>query len=183
MNELQQQCKEMDLQFDIIASACGSSGTTAGLALGNQLSGFSAAIRAYSVCDEPEYFYREIDGLLLDLGYTATGSRDLFSAHQAKGDGYALSRAEELQTVQDVALHTGVVLDPVYSGKAMHALLADMAAAPTEWEGKRVLFIHTGGLLGMYDKVDQLQPLIEQLGRTYRLDVTAKLEAAAGTKP
>jgi hypothetical protein len=42
---------------------------------------------------------------------------------------------------------TGVLLDPVYSGKALHALLTDMQAAPEQWQGKKVLFVHTGGLL------------------------------------
>jgi 1-aminocyclopropane-1-carboxylate deaminase/D-cysteine desulfhydrase-like pyridoxal-dependent ACC family enzyme len=48
---------------------------------------------------------------------------------------------------QEVALATGVLLDPVYSGKALHALLSDMRAAPEQWSGKKVLFVHTGGLL------------------------------------
>ena len=48
---------------------------------------------------------------------------------------------------QAVAGATGVVLDPVYGGKALHQLLADMAAAPAQWAGRRVLFLHTGGLL------------------------------------
>lgn len=38
-------------------------------------------------------------------------------------------------------------------------MLKDMAENPSQWEGKKVLFVHTGGLLGMYDKVQQLQPL------------------------
>ena len=37
-----------------------------------------------------------------------------------------------------------------------------MAADPGQWEGHRVLFIHTGGLLGMFDKVGQLQPLMDR---------------------
>lgn len=46
------------------------------------------------------------------------------------------------------------------SGKALNGMLKDMAENPSQWEGKKVLFVHTGGLLGMYDKVQQLQPLI-----------------------
>jgi 1-aminocyclopropane-1-carboxylate deaminase/D-cysteine desulfhydrase-like pyridoxal-dependent ACC family enzyme len=53
--------------------ACGSSGTTAGLALGAKLAGLGAQVHAYGVCDSPEYFYAEIDGLLQQLGYTETG--------------------------------------------------------------------------------------------------------------
>lgn len=71
--------------------------------------------------------------------------------------------------MMQVAMDTGVVMDPVYSGKAVHGLLSDMRSNPAEWENSNVLFIHTGGLLGMYDKIDQLQPLVQGLGRCRRL--------------
>lgn len=80
-----------------------------------------------------------------------------------------MCREEELQTVVDVAMATGVVLDPVYSGKALHGFLHEVKAAPEEWQGSKVLFVHTGGLLGMYDKSSQLQPIVEQLQRCQRL--------------
>ena len=50
--------------------ACGSGGTTAGLALGNHLSGMGATVHAYGVCDDEEYFYDFIDGLYKLLGAT-----------------------------------------------------------------------------------------------------------------
>lgn len=66
------------------------------------------------------------------------------------------------------AMETGIVLDPVYSGKALTGLLADMRSNPL-WKGGNVLFIHTGGLLGMYDKIDQLLPLVKKLDRSRRM--------------
>lgn len=48
--------------------ACGSGGTTAGVALGNHLSGYGARIWAYGVCDDPEYFYGYINEIFRDLG-------------------------------------------------------------------------------------------------------------------
>eukprot|EP00878_Enallax_costatus_P016119 GHUV01016906.1.p1 GENE.GHUV01016906.1~~GHUV01016906.1.p1 ORF type:complete len:353 (+),score=116.29 GHUV01016906.1:1288-2346(+) len=173
--ELQQQMQEMAQSFDVIAAACGSAGTTAGIALGNKLSGLGAAIHAFTVCDDPDYFYEEIDGLIGELGYKESRATDLLTAHQAKGIGYALSQEEELRTMRDVALATGVILDPVYSGKAVHQLLMCIAAEPDYWRGKKVLFVHTGGLLGMYDKMDQLQPLVQDLGRSSRMDVAAAI--------
>lgn len=56
----------------------------------------------------------------------------------------------------------GVVLDPVYTGKAVHALLQDMADNAQEWQGRKVLFVHTGGLLGLYDKAQQMQVRTQQ---------------------
>jgi len=46
------------------------------------------------------------------------------------------------------------------SGKAAFGLLKDMAEHPEKWEGRRILFIHTGGLLGLFDKTNQLTPLV-----------------------
>lgn len=171
VEEIQQQARALGLQFDAIASACGSAATTAGLALGARLSGLGAAVHAFAVCDDEDYFYSTIDGLYAELGFADAPARETFTAHQAKGAGYALSQADELQTVLDASLASGVVLDPVYSGKALHGLLALMRAAPQDWAGKRVLFVHTGGLLGMYDKLDQLQPLVEAQQRQVRMDV------------
>ncbi|EFJ43893.1 hypothetical protein VOLCADRAFT_65498 [Volvox carteri f. nagariensis] len=154
-----------------IAMACGSGGTTAGLALGSALSPLGGRVLAFGVCDTPEYFYDYIDGLLGGLGAAPGGellggrrARDLLYVIQARGAGYAISTEAELRTVQEVAAATGVVLDPVYSGKAVHALLADIRARAEEWRGRTVLFVHTGGLLGMYDKLDQLEPLVQAHG-------------------
>ena len=50
--------------------ACGSGGTTAGIALGNHLGGLGLRVHAYGVCDDPPYFYRFCDGLLEGMGAT-----------------------------------------------------------------------------------------------------------------
>lgn len=171
VEEIRQQSEELGFAFDDVVMACGSGGTTAGLALGNHLSGYGAKVTAYGVCDDPDYFYDYVDGLYSGLGWTGQSARGTLTAVQARGLGYAMSSEAELATVQAVAEATGVVLDPVYSGKALHQLLADMAASPNAWRGRKVLFIHTGGLLGMYDKLDQLQPLVEAQQRQVRMDV------------
>lgn len=103
-------------------------------------------------------------------------SQVTFAASAKRGLGRAsyghccCCREEELQTALSVAT-TGIVVDPVYSGKAVHGLLHDMKAQPEVWQDAKVLFIHTGGLLGMFEKTTQLQPLVEQLGRSHRLQV------------
>lgn len=144
--------------FDEIVMACGSGGTTAGLALAAHLSNLRTKVHAYAVCDSPEYFYDYVQGLIDGLN-AGVKSEDIVRIINAKGLGYAMSTTEELKLVKEVAELTGIILDPVYSGKALNGMLKDMAENPSQWEGKKVLFIHTGGLLGMYDKVQQLQPL------------------------
>lgn len=54
----------------LLLQACGSGGTTAGIALGNHLSGLGLRVHAYGVCDDPAYFYGFCDGLLAGLGAT-----------------------------------------------------------------------------------------------------------------
>ena len=67
----------------------------------------------------------------------------------------------------------GIVLDPTYSGKALHGFLKDVKANTESWKGRRVLFLHTGGLLSMFEKADQLQPLVELSGKSRRHPVAA----------
>lgn len=53
----------------------------------------------------------------------------------------------------------------------MYKMLEDMNGNAKEWAGRKVIFLHTGGLLGLYEKADQLAPLVEGLGKAHRLRV------------
>ncbi|XP_042405863.1 putative D-cysteine desulfhydrase 1, mitochondrial [Zingiber officinale] len=55
-------------QFDDIVVACGSGGTMAGLSLGSKLSNLKAKVHAFSVWDDPNYFYNFVQGLIDGLG-------------------------------------------------------------------------------------------------------------------
>jgi D-cysteine desulfhydrase family pyridoxal phosphate-dependent enzyme len=143
--------------FDHIALACGSGGTAAGTALGVRLSGLRARVTAFGVCDDPDYFYAHADKLFAAMGAgDSICARDCMRIVQARGAGYAESTEEEMDIIAATALATGVLLDPVYGGKALCGLVADIAASPKTYAGKRVLFLHTGGLFGAYDKDAQL---------------------------
>lgn len=159
IREIDNQFRNENSQLDDIVVACGSGGTIAGLSLGSSLSTLKAKIHAFSVCDDPDYFYNFVQGLLDGLN-ARVDSRDITEILNAKGLGYAMSTHEELQFVKDVALSTGIILDPVYSGKAAYGMLRDMTENPSKWKGRKVLFVHTGGLLGLFDKMDQLAPTI-----------------------
>ena len=72
--------------------------------------------------------------------------------------GYAKSTDEELAFLIEVARATGVVLDPVYSGKGALGMVADLAERPVG----RACFIHTGGLLGLYAQEERLARLLAE---------------------
>ncbi|XP_024954186.2 putative D-cysteine desulfhydrase 1, mitochondrial isoform X1 [Citrus sinensis] len=165
------------VKFDDIVVACGSGGTIAGLSLGSWLGTLKAKVHAFSVCDDPDYFYDYTQGLLDGLN-AGVDSHDIVNIQNSKGLGYAINTSEELNFVKDIAAATGVVLDPVYSGKAAYGMLNDMAQNPKKWEGRKVLFVHTGGLLGLFDKVDQMAPRVKNWSR---MDVHESVPRKDGT--
>jgi 1-aminocyclopropane-1-carboxylate deaminase/D-cysteine desulfhydrase-like pyridoxal-dependent ACC family enzyme len=71
----------------------------------------------------------------------------------ARGPAYAVSTAEQRGTVVGVARASGLVLDPVHCGKAMHGLKAAVERGDIR-RGSRVLFLHTGGLPGLLAQGD-----------------------------
>ena len=54
--------------FFVSLQACGSGGTTAGLALGLHLSGSKAKLHSFGVCDDPQYFYNYVQELIDGMG-------------------------------------------------------------------------------------------------------------------
>ncbi|GMI64672.1 1-AMINOCYCLOPROPANE-1-CARBOXYLIC ACID DEAMINASE 1 [Hibiscus trionum] len=174
--EEQLQIRSNGVKFDDIVVACGSGGTIAGLSLGSWFGTLKAKVHAFCVCDDPDYFYDFVQDLIDGLK-AGVNARDIVSILNAKGLGYAMNTYEELEFVKEVAAATGVVLDPVYSGKAAYGMMKDMTENPKKWEGRKVLFIHTGGLLGLFDKVDQMGPLV---GNWQRMDVSESIPRKVG---
>ena len=107
--------------------------------------------RRHAACT-PAGIYREL-GIGPEL---VRSSRDLLRLEDCVGLGYAQSTQAELEYLVEVARASGICLDPVYSGKAALGMVADLAARPVE----RALFIHTGGLLGLYAKEEMLKPIL-----------------------
>ena len=97
------------------------------------------------------------------------------AVHQGKGRGYAASAPEELEFVARFAQETGIVLDPVYSGKALYHFINHVLEEDIEsFRGKNILFWHTGGALGLYEKTSSLTRTLESIAPVRRLDVYGK---------
>lgn len=140
-------------RFDDVVVATGSGGTACGLAISNWLCGAPVRVHAVSVCDSGAYFHRHINDALTELEIDEVKSEGILNIIDGfKGRGYGLTSPSELETIVEVSQTTGVLLDPVYTGKAFHGLRS-LCAGVTEAElkGSRVLFIHTGGIFGMLD--------------------------------
>lgn len=152
------------VHYDHIIVGCGSGGTVAGLAIALRLTGHSTKLHAVGVCDNPKYFYDHIREVAIELGinFDFYGQpEDWCNIYNGQGIGYAKSTSEELKFLAGVASVTGVVLDPVYSGKALYHFANHLVNAEIK-AGEKVLFIHTGGTYGLYDKASQLLEILPQ---------------------
>ena len=75
------------------------------------------------------------------------------------GEGYAIPYPDEVETIRLVARTEGLLLDPVYTGKALYGL-AQAAGEDDALAGKRVLFVHTGGLPGLLAQGEELESVL-----------------------
>ncbi|MFZ7125106.1 MAG: D-cysteine desulfhydrase family protein [Desulfobacterales bacterium] len=148
-----------------VLHATGSGGTGAGLVMGKLLLGLDVRVAGVNVCDDREYFIRVsgdicrefIDRYHLDIAFDR--ERDLEIIDGYVGAGYAVSRREELELIARVCRTEGIVLDPVYTGKAFYGMVQELAADPKAF-GERIVFLHTGGLFGLFPKAGELRERI-----------------------
>ena len=148
-----------------VVHATGSGGTGAGLVLGRLLLGLDVRVVGVNVCDDRDYFLRvsgdicreAIERFRLDIPFTREGDLEIVDGYV--GDGYALSRPAELELIAHVCRREGLVLDPVYTGKAFFGMAQCLKADPAAF-GERVVFLHTGGLFGLFPKAAELRALL-----------------------
>jgi D-cysteine desulfhydrase len=144
--------------------AAGSGGTGAGLILGIKLLGLPWRAVGVNVCDDKDYFVGVI-GDIVEQAMTNYGLPLTFDRGEIEicdgyvGIGYAKSRTEELETIRDVARTEGLILDPVYTGKAFYGLTQELARNPATF-GERICFIHTGGVFGLFPKARELESIL-----------------------
>jgi D-cysteine desulfhydrase len=133
-------------RFDAVVVACGSGGSAAGVALGAHRYAIADETLAIAVCDDRAYFERVTSQIIAEAGVVldaAPETNRLRILDQFKGPAYGVPSDDQARFIVNVARACGLVLDPVYTGKALYGL-AHMQAKPS-----RTLFIHTGGLPGL----------------------------------
>ncbi|MBR1643577.1 MAG: D-cysteine desulfhydrase family protein [Butyrivibrio sp.] len=155
--EIEQQENRLGVKFDAIVCATGSGGTYSGLYIGNKIYGLNKKIVGFTVCDNKDYFQRKcssiVDETMSILG--ADTIEKVFSFIDGyKGRGYAISKEDELKFISKVARTEGVILDPVYTGKAFYGLYQEIQKGHFD-DCENILFIHTGGLCGLFPKQEQ----------------------------
>lgn len=164
-HELLQQAGAHGIEVRRVVHAAGSGGTTAGLALGFAAAGRSDVdVLGVAVCDDRAYFDGVVGGILdqaVAAGHVPGTVRvrarwRILEGH--KGVGYAQTSAAEMEAIAGVARTEGLVLDPVYTGKAFGGLLAEARAGRFAGDGATV-FLHTGGIFGLFSFAREVSAL------------------------
>jgi D-cysteine desulfhydrase len=159
--EIAEQVRHGAPEFDTIAITAFSGGSQAGLLMAKQLTGLRANIVAVPIAWTAErvraYVTDVIDRARRRFGLAVAVPAEIPLIDGYQGAGRAEVRREELQMVLRLARLEGIVLDPVYTAKAFGALL-DCIHRDRQALGRRVCFIHTGGVFSVF-------PFREALGR------------------
>lgn len=158
--ELWEQMAAEGIDFDRVLFASGSGGTQAGLVVGAKACGYEGQVLGISVSRTSEDLGAKVSALLeptaaglgLDLAF---GPEDVQVNDGYLGGGYGVLTDAEREAVRLVARNEGILLDPVYTGKAMAGLVG-LVRRGEIGAGERVLFWHTGGIPALFAYTDQL---------------------------
>ena len=151
--ELISQFNENSIEFDCLIHATGSTGTQAGLVSGLSALSSELPVLGISVRQNRE---RQIDAVWNLVKKTVEKlnnidiQRDkiLVDDHYV-GKGYAIPTDGTLEAIDLLAKTEGILLDPVYSGKAMAGLI-DMVRKGDFKDNEKILFLHTGGSAALF---------------------------------
>lgn len=153
VKELKNQLLEQNLKIDYIFIASSSGGTQAGLKLGIDLYKLDIVLIPISI-DKIGLGNKTLDEAVLELlhkGQKELNIQKSYSINDAKlirnydKPGYGVITGNEKMAIKELAQEEGILLDPVYSGRAFYGMLDHLKNSKLK-KNSNVLFWHTGGL-------------------------------------
>lgn len=161
--EILEQCRARDLDLDQVICPSGSGGTQAGLVAGFAGRDQHTPVVGISVRADRARQVAKVHALAqgaLDLIGVENAVRDgaVVVRDEYVGAGYSLPSDDMVEAVHLLARTEGILLDPVYTGKAAAGMIA-MIRNKEFAANQNLLFLHTGGLPGLYAYGDQVMNL------------------------
>mgnify|MGYP006287646731 CR=1 FL=1 len=161
-DEILDQLRKLNIKRARFVVAVGSGGTHTGLVLGSRLlKRPEFHVTGFNVTSTPEEFRKDNALLFRETAETfhlsvEADEDDFELIGDYVGPGYAQPYPELMKTIKKVALTEGVLLDPVYTGKAFHGLLEEIRKGNITAE-EPVIFIHTGGVFGLFPQREMFE--------------------------
>jgi len=157
MQELMAQLQATGRRVDHILFGTSSGGTQAGIVLGARIAGFTGQLHGLSIDkNDPEHFEYETEVAQIAndcAAYIGSSIRvtraDIKVVYGYKGEGYGVVGDLEREAIRLLARTEGIVLDPVYAGRAFGALM-DLVRKGMFRKDETVLFWHTGGAPALF---------------------------------
>lgn len=146
--------KAQEIERPLIVTATGSGGTQTGLTAGVALMGLPIEVLGYAVCDDSSWFDHRVrsDWIGAVRRWKQLPRMDIHpvTRDHSVGEGYGKASTEVYRLILELARLEGVLLDPVYTGKAFLGLVKDIAAGEFP-DVSDIVFIHTGGVFGLFN--------------------------------
>lgn len=158
--EISQQARAADVEVDWLVHASSSLGTQAGLLVGAGLSqGKTPKVLGINVYrSNAETMAEDLLTLAHQVASLLDGqpprAEDVRLDNRFLGAGYGVPTDAMVDAVELVARTEGVLLDPVYSGKAAAGLIARICAGEFSAD-ETIVFVHTGGMPGLFAYQDE----------------------------
>ena len=151
---VEEMATQLEAPPDIIVAPVGSGGTLAGLYVGARRYWPKTHIVGVSVSRDRAWFQARVAEMATDcaalLGWDlAFAPENVWVEDGHVGPGYGQLSPGGVAAIHRLGVEEGVLLDPVYTGKAMDGLFA-MVASGAIPRGVRVLFLHCGGSPALY---------------------------------
>lgn len=158
--ELLGQAEDQGLVIDHLVTATGSAGTQAGLAVGLRAMRSQLPLLGIGVSAARDVQQQKVYALACEtaelIGQSGIVARDDIVANcDYIGDGYGLPTTGMNEALLLLARQEGLLLDPVYSGKAL-AGLVDLTRKGAFDGARNIVFLHTGGSAALFAYLDQL---------------------------
>ncbi|CAI1492381.1 Putative 1-aminocyclopropane-1-carboxylate deaminase [Thermococcus nautili] len=161
VGEIHTQMKRLGVEFDSVVDAVGSGGTLAGLLLGSVLVNAPWKVVGMDVGGFVEGLGERVKKLALEASELMGVSVEVPEPeiHDYGFGAYGKIVKEVAELIRFVGTSEGIILDPVYTGKAFYGL---MELAERGELGETVLFIHTGGFPGVFHYGEEMLKLIQK---------------------
>lgn len=162
--ELAEQIRHGAPEFDSVVVAAFSGGSQAGLLMARQLAGLRAEVVgvpvAWPAARVRDYVGEVIGQARVRYGLAVEAPAEVRLIEGYQGPGRGVVQPEELHTLVRVARAEGLVLDPVYTARAFYGLMDTLGRDPGSL-GRRVCFVHTGGVFSLFPFRRTLRPLLD----------------------
>lgn len=158
--ELMAQSFDLGVAFDHMVCASGSAGTHSGLLVGLTMTSSGIPLTGINVRRPRPEQEGNVHKLAVEtaslLGAAAPARETVVCLDDWVGGGYSIPTDGMVEAVRTLARLEGVLLDPVYTGKAMDGLISLVRRGHFK-AGERVVFLHTGGAPGLFAYEDVLR--------------------------